>query len=152
LPYQLPLWLWPTTLMAVCALAVWRGGDDERLAAGGNLANWAMSLVVFKARSEDIQWAVFMFDVGLTALLLWIAMRSPRYWPLFAAGFQVLIVATHIGRAIDPRITGWAYLTAQLVWAYLVLIAVGYGALTARRRYAEIDGVLAMELPGATRR
>lgn len=150
--YQLPIWVWPTALMSVCALAVWRGADDERLAAGGYLANWALSLMVFEARSEGTQWAVFLFDSALMGLMLWIALRTRRFWPLFAAGFQVLVVLTHIGRAVDPRVTGWAYLTAQLVWAYLVLIAIGYGAVTARRRYAEIQALEGGALGGSTAR
>lgn len=49
--YKLPIWVWPAVLMTVCALAVWRGRDDERLAAAAFLAAWALSLVV--ARSGD---------------------------------------------------------------------------------------------------
>lgn len=137
--------------MTVCGLAVWRGRDDERLAAGGLLANWALSLVVFKARSEDIQWAVFAFDAALSLLYLWIALRSRRYWPLFAGGFQLLVMITHIGHLIDSRVSGWAYLTAQLVWAYLAMAAIGYAAWTAPRRYAEIAADDPIDAPGATR-
>jgi len=138
--------------MTVCVLAVWRGRDEERLAAAGILANWALSMVVFKARSNDIQWAVFLFDAVLTGLYFWIALRTRRYWPLFAGGFQLLVIITHVGHLIDPRISGWAYLTAQLVWAYLVLISIAYGAWTAPRRYAEIDEMEPNDVPGATRR
>jgi len=138
--------------MTVCALAAWRGHDDERLAAGGLLANWALSLVVFKSGSEETQWAVSLFDAALTVLYLWIALRSRRYWPLFAAGFQLLVMVTHLGHAVDPRVTGWSYLTAQLLWAYLVIIAIGYGSWTAPRRYADIADEPESAMPGATRR
>lgn len=138
--------------MTVCILAVWRGQDEERLAAGGMLANWALSLVVFKSHSEDTQWAVSFFDAALTFLFFWIALRSPRYWPLFAAGFQLLVMLMHLAHVIDARVTGWAYLTAQLLWAYLAMVAIGYGALTAPRRYAEIAALDPSEVPGATRR
>ena len=133
MPYQLPHWVWPTALMAVCAIAVWRGGDDERLAAAGILADWALSLLVFKPHSEATQWGVLIVDAALLGLYLWLALRSRRHWPLFAAGFQVLMVVTHLGRAVDPAVSGWAYITAGLVWAYLVLLTIGYGAWTAPR-------------------
>ncbi|WP_293906583.1 hypothetical protein [Phenylobacterium sp.] len=130
--YQLPIWVWPTALMGVCLLAVLRGQDDERLAAGGFLAAWALSRVAFKPRSEDIQWGVLAIDLGLLGLYVWLALRSRRYWPMFAAGFQLLAIITHLGRALDTGISGWAYLTAEIVWSYLVLLAIGYGSWTAR--------------------
>lgn len=132
--------------MAVCAIAVWRGRDLERLAAGAELATWALTLLVFKSRSESTQWAVLAIDVALFAVLLWIALRSMRYWPLLAAGFQLLALITHFAHAVDALISGWAYLTAILIWNYLTLFAIGYGAITAPRRYAEID---ALEPPPA---
>lgn len=117
--------------MIVCGLAVWRGRDDERLAAAGTLANWAITLVVFRQRSDETQWAVMVVDVALLALLIWLALRSRRYWPLFAAAFALLTVVTHLAHALDTGVTGWAYLTAVLIWGYLGLISIGYGALTA---------------------
>jgi hypothetical protein len=145
--YQLPIWVWPTALMAVCAVAVWRGRDFERLAAASELASWSLTLVVFKARSENIQWPVLAIDVALLAVLTWIALRSARFWPLFAGGFQLLAVITHIAHALDARVSGWAYLTAILIWNYLTLAAIGYGAWTAPR-HADTP----TDAPGATRR
>lgn len=140
MPYQLPHWVWPTALMAVCAIAVWRGRDEERLAAGGLLANWALTILLVRANggttTETTQWEVFVVDAALLALYLWLALKSRRHWPLFATGFQVLVVVTHLGRMVDSRVSGWAYLTAGLVWAYLVLLTIGYGAWTAPRRTA----------------
>lgn len=138
--YQLPSWVWPTVLLGVCALAVWRGRDDERLAAGAQLANWALTILVVRQEagiaSAETQWGVFAADVALLVVLVWIALRSYRYWPLFAAGFHLLVILVHFGRIADPRVTGWAYLTAGLAFAYLVLLAIGYGAWTAPRRAA----------------
>ena len=119
--------------MGICVLALWRGRADERLATAGLLANWALGMTVFKSSSDETQWAVLGFDLLLLGLYLWLAFRSPRYWPLFVAGFQLLIVITHVARIADPRVSGWAYLTAQLLWSYLVLLAIGYGAWTSRR-------------------
>jgi hypothetical protein len=136
--------------MIVCALALWRGRDDERLAAAGTLANWAISLVVFRSNSEATQWYVMAVDSALMVLLVWLALRSQRYWPLFAAAFALLMVLTHIAHALDTGVTGWAYLTAILIWSYLGLFAIGYGAWTAAfYRPAE---TVADTPPGATLR
>lgn len=122
-------------MLGVCAVAAWRGRDDERLAAGGYLANWALTLVVFKDRSVDTQWGVLVVDLALLVLYLWLAMRSRRYWPLLATGFHLLAVITHVARAMDPAVGGWAYLTAELIWSYMVIGTIGYGAWTAPRWY-----------------
>lgn len=127
--------------MAVCALSVWRGRDDERLASGGFLACWALTLVVFRARSEDTQWAVLAIDVGLMGLVGWIAMRSRRFWPLMVAALQLLTLGVALSKSLDTRISAWAYLTASLAFQYLALLAIGYGAITAPRRYADIEAL-----------
>lgn len=139
--YQLPVYVWPTVVMGMGATAAWRGSDNERLAASGVLAGWALSMVVARARSNETQWGVFGVDVILLALFLWIALRSRRFWPLFVAGFQLLMVFTHVARLLDAGVSGWAYLTAKLVWSYLIVLTIAYGAWTAPQRYAEIAEV-----------
>ena len=148
--YQLPVWVWPTALMIVCGLAFWRGQDDERLAAAATLANWAITLVVFQPLSDETQWAMMAVDAVLLVLMVWLALRSNRYWPLFTAGFALLIVVTHIAHALDTGVSGWAYLTAILIWSYLSLFTIGYGAWTAP--YVRAAGVTADATPGATLR
>ena len=135
--------------MCVCGLAVWRGRDDERLAAGGNLASWAIGVVVFKIGSQHTQWSIMVTDLALLSLYLWIALRSRRFWPLFAAAFTFLMLVTHLAMTVDPDVGGWAYMTAQIFWSYLVLLAIGYGAWTAPD-YADTDDPT--DAPGATRR
>lgn len=119
--------------MGVCVVAVWRGRDEERLAAAGVLADWALTVFVYKVRSEDTQWGVLAVDTVQFALFLWIAMRSQRFWPLFVGSFALLQLVTHLANAADAGVTGWAYLTAELLWSYLLLFTVGYAAWTAPR-------------------
>lgn len=138
--------------MAVCALSVWRGRDDERLASAGFLAGWALTLVVFRARSEDTQWAVLAIDLLLLGLVTSIALRSVRFWPLMVAALQLLTVGVALSKSLDTRISAWAYLTASLAFQYLALFAIGWGAITAPRRYAEIEALGPVTMPGAIRR
>ena len=148
--YQLPIWVWPIALMIVCILAVWRGGDEERLAAAGLLAAWAISMVAFRAKSEETQWVIFVIDLGLFCLYAFIALRSARFWPLLLAGFGLLMVITHLAHAFDTGISGWAYWTAARAWNYLCLFMIGYGAWTAP--YVAKALAAANDVPGATRR
>ena len=54
-------------------------------------------------------------------------MRTPRYWPLVAAAFELLCVVTHVARIIDPGVMAWAYATAQVIFTQLVVVAIGVG-------------------------
>jgi hypothetical protein len=147
--YQLPVWVWPTALVGPCAIAVLRGRSEERLATGTIVLGWALTVVAFKDRSVDTQWQVLLVDTAELPVFLWLAMRSRRWWPLFAAGFKLLIVITHLAHALDESVSSWAYLTAALIWSYLALFTVAYAAWTAPR-YAESAGEVTE--PGATRR
>lgn len=109
------------------------------MAAGVYLAAWALTLVVFRSNSEDLQWPVLIIDACLLGILIVLALRSQRFWPLFAAAFQLLGVITHIARALDAAVSGWAYQTAGLIWSYMVISAIAYGSVTAPKRYAEIE-------------
>ena len=150
MPYQLPVWVWPVALIIVCIIAVRRGRDEERLLAAAVLLCWALSMVVYRARSQDTQWAVTGIDTVLLLLYLWIVLRTRRYWPLFGAAFQLLVVVTHLAHAVDPTIGGWAYWTAARLWTYLALFTIGYGAWTAPRYADSMDEPIVAA--GATRR
>jgi hypothetical protein len=132
--YQLPIWVWPTALVGTCAVAVLRGRDEERLAAGTVLLGWALTVLAFKGRSEDTQWQVLLIDCAELPIFLWLALRSRRYWPLFAAAFKLLIVVTHVAHELDEAVSAWAYLTAGLIWSYLTLFTIAFAAWTAPRR------------------
>lgn len=121
------------------------------MAAVAVLANWAFSMVAFRAASDETQWAILVVDAGQFLVFLWIAMRSARYWPLSIAAFGLLQLVTHIAHAVDGGISTWAYMTGSLIWSYLILLSIGYGAWTAPRRYAEI-GDAPNAVAGATRR
>ena len=125
--------VWAGLVMGVCGAAVLRGGSYERLAAGGLLAGWAVSMVVSRTGFRETEWGIMAVDLALLALLVWIALRSPRYWPLFAAGFHLLAIVTHLLDGIDPTVSGWAYVTAEIFWGYLLAVTIGYGAWTTRR-------------------
>jgi hypothetical protein len=127
---MLPNWFAIVVPLLVCGAALWKGGPDEK-AAG---AMFLMSLVITRTL-RDHSWPLLqrgdlladtLFFVGLLVL----ALRTPRYWPLAAAAFQFLSVLTHMGKLIDPNVHQWAYITAQVIWSYLVLAAIGVGTWT----------------------
>lgn len=149
---MLPPWIGMALTAVVCGGALWKGGPDERN-MGAAVLFAIMMTVVFRDRSwSGIQWGAFAADILLLAVMTVIAMRSERYWPLPATAFQLLAVITHFARVIDPVFKPWAYATAAVIWAQLVLWTLGIGTLNAWRRRAQPAMSAAPEAAGATRR
>ncbi|MBL8553141.1 MAG: hypothetical protein JNL41_02595 [Phenylobacterium sp.] len=150
--FQLPLWTYPTVVIGAGLAALWRGREEERLGAFTMLAAWAVTMVVYRTGSRDTQWGIFAVDTVQFVVFVWLSMKTRRYWPLFAAGFGLLQVVTHGAKTLDTGISAWAYITAQIIWSYLILFTIIYASLSAPRRYAEIEAMPAIDPPGATRR
>jgi hypothetical protein len=127
LTIALPPWLGFVVMFVVCSGAFIRGGVEERLTAGGLLTNVAATVVLRDHSWPQLQRAGFTIDLLFLVLLLVIALRSPKFWPMAAAGFQLLAVLTHVAKMIDPALEQWAYITAIVIWTYLLMTALGVG-------------------------
>jgi hypothetical protein len=147
--YALPPWYGLTLTALVCGAAFWKGGRDEQFAAGGMLLGWLATLVLRDPRWLGIQWGALGADIFFLAVLLAIALRTERYWPLAAAAFQLLAVVTHVARMVDHGLNGWTYATAGIIWTQLVLLALGVGVWGAWRARRQLS---AGEVPEVTPR
>lgn len=133
MPYAIPHWVWDAIAIAVFAAAVWKGGRDERIAATGMLVAALLSKLVYQ-RAQATEWGILGIDAAALALFLWLALTSARYWPLFLAAFQFLAVIIHLARIADRSLSGWAYISAEILFGYLVAISIAVGTFNAWRR------------------
>ena len=120
--------------------------------AAGFLLDWVASALLKDRHFSGPQWGAFAIDTANLILFLFVALRSGRYWPLFAAAFQLLAVVTHVASTVDRRLSAWASITASVIWTYLILgaLAVGtWNAWRARQPAASADPITD---PGATLR
>jgi len=146
-------WLGLMVFAAVCTFALWKGGLEERITAASLLLGDVVTLALRDRSWQGTQWIGFGVDVAFLLIITTIALRSPRYWPLAAAGFQLLGVVTHAARMIDPHVQAWAYITAGVIWTYAVVIALAVGAYNRwRERRQPAASGLVVTAPGATRR
>jgi len=146
----LPIFVYPLTLLAICILAIWRGGRYERAATFGLLGAWAVTVVAYRAPNLPTEYIVLVADLSLLALLIWVALRSPAWWPIFAAGFHLLAILTHLAKDLDRQLGAWAYISAQIIWGYLLAISIGVGSW--RHPAFRLADVEAPADAGATRR
>jgi hypothetical protein len=123
-------------------LAVWKGGPSERLAAVAIYGAWILTVLARDDRVGRPQYGIFAVDSVLFVLVLVLALRSRRWWPLFMAGFALVAVLTHAGRIVDNRVGAWAYHSAGQIWGYMILAALAVGT---RGRWREARA------PAATR-
>ena len=124
-----------------CCFALSKGGREERIAAVAfGLACLAAPFIT-DHRWPATQWAMSAVDVGYFILLLTIALRTSRIWPLPATAFQLLAVLTDVasrfdrplhswvysGAETERHVHAWAYITANVIWSYLGLTAIVVG-------------------------
>lgn len=132
----LPQLIGLVVVAAVCGGALWRGGRDERMTAIALLLATAASPLLQHRNWVDPEYGVLVVDVLLLAYLFVLALRSDRHWPLAAAAFHLLGVITHVAIMVDHGVRAWAYLTALVIWSYLVFAALAVGTWMYRRDLA----------------
>ena len=126
----LVLWL------GVCFYALWRGGQPERFVALSFLAAFLTGLLLNRLgyRWHDLQLGSFGVDAMLLLLLLVIAFRANRFWPIGMAAMQLLQVTGHLLKLADPRMLPLLYWISSVMWAYPMLLLLWLGTIRHHNR------------------
>ena len=138
MPYALPHWVWVAVVGAVASAAVLRGGQDERIAAVALLIGSLATKALYSHQGLQTEYGVLAIDIGLLAVLTWLALLTKRYWPIFAASFQLLAVVIHLARMAVPSLGGWSYISAGIIFGYLLAGAIAVGTWNAWRDSRQI--------------
>ncbi|MGH1560969.1 hypothetical protein ACRAWD_31170 [Caulobacter segnis] len=122
-------------MLITAGLALWRGGWPERLAGVAMILAWFATYFLYNYHQKfGPQTAMFLVDLALMLVLLFIALRSNRWWPMWACGFHGLSLTLMLATLADPRIPNRASLIAGGgVFSYLTMAALFCGALPGRR-------------------
>lgn len=127
-------WISLLVLAATAATALWRGGWPERLGAGAMIAAWLGTGLVYNSiLQRGAQLGPMVVDVLLLLALLFIALRSNRWWPMWACAFQALNVVLHFAMLADAVLWRRAAWMASSCFSYLAMLALLCGALGRRR-------------------
>ncbi len=122
--------LYVVTALGVVGYALWRGGRDERTGAGLFLAAAAASEIAAETQHvmyHHPQYGVMVVDGLFLLALLWLAQRSRKFWPLWAAASQLVGFLSHLAKIAHPGMTVEAYATIQPFWAFPLLGAIAVG-------------------------
>lgn len=121
------------TLVAASAILgstvmAWKwGGLDEKLAAAGFIIATLASNFANQSHYYHTETGVLFIDIALLVGLLMIALRSDRFWPMWAAAFQLVAVTVHVASVTESGNFAWAYAVGLIFWSYPVLIAMMVG-------------------------
>lgn len=127
-------YLFGAALVAICATTLWRGGQDERLAAGAIAIAAILSPLVTARRYDGPETFLVLVDLGLFLALAAIALRSRAFWPIWAAGFQLCTLAGHVAAAKSSAMVPAAYAETLAIWSYAVMAALLIGTLLEGQR------------------
>jgi len=124
-------------LLAVCLYAWLRGSIDERVVAAICLAGTAATMLVIsplRHRYSGVEEGLLLVDLAVLAGFVTVALRSKRFWPLWAAGLQLTTSLGHILKGVDQDLVPQAYGAALQFWSYPILIVLAVGTFRAHRR------------------
>jgi len=124
-------------LLVSCGYALWRGRKYERIAALVFVTATILSVLgssPLPARYVGIATGDLIVDTGVLAALVTIALFSDRFWPLWAAGLQLVGSMSHLLKAIQADLLPHVYGAAERFWSYPILIILFIGAWRQHRR------------------
>ena len=116
-------------LIAACIMA-WRwGGRDEQLAAFGFAIATLASTLANQHLYTSPEVGVLGVDLMVLAGLMVLALKSDRFWPMYAAAFQFVGSIVHIASFTENGSFAWAYAVGLIFWSYAVMLALMAGTM-----------------------
>jgi hypothetical protein len=113
----------------VIGLALWRGEWPERTVAVINLIGMAVTpLVQERPFVSHLQLNILLADLCVLIGFMIVALRSNRWWPLFATAAALMTVLTDIAYGW-VHLVHWLALTGEVIWSYLGLFALAAGVV-----------------------
>ena len=134
------VYVYYTFLFACCGYAILHGARSEYIGAAIMFIGSLSSLVV--GRLLETLWSgmsleIFAIDIVALLALIYLTLKSDRFWPIWATAFHLLAVIIHTAMIVAPPITPWAFATGSVFWAYLMLLALAIGS---REHIASVPG------------
>lgn len=129
-------------VISVLAFAMIKGEEPERIFAGFYLVAWLATLLI-QSESDLSGWqpTVFGIDAVVLAVLIALSWKTNRVWPVWAAGFQLLVLMGVALPWLDARAPVYSHIVVINIGTFAVLICLAVGAFWAwqERRAAGLE-------------
>lgn len=124
-------------LLIVCGYALIWGGAPERITAlvfaGASGLTYAF---MYDYGFGSISLRYFLLDVSMLVVIGGLSLWADRFWPMWVAATQFVIVAVHVAKAYRPELLPFVYYAATAKLAYPMVLMVAVGTLRHRERVA----------------
>lgn len=118
-------------LVACCGYAIFRGSRFEYFGAAimiiGSLSTLAVGRLLGNSWTR-VEVNILVIDAAALLALVYLTLKSDRFWPIWATAFHMLAVSIHTAMLVAPQITPWAFATGAAFWAYPMLLALAIGS------------------------
>jgi hypothetical protein len=125
-------------LLATCLIyALWRGGSPEKIGAAMMAIGSVTTVIVLRVAGVSItsvEYGVLIIDSVFLVALAALAVRADRYWPLWVTALQLLTVAAHVAKLIEPNMIFQAYIFLMVIWSYPQILLIVLGTWRHQRR------------------
>ena len=127
-------------LAACCVYVAMRGGAPEYVGGivigVGSLLTFAALMPSTATLYRSVEVGVFLVDVAALLAFLVLALRAERLWPLCVTALQVIGIAGHAVKLVDPQILPTAYAFALRFWGYPMMLLLVLGTWNHQKRLA----------------
>ena len=119
------------SLIFTTAYAVARGGAPEQIVGWLFILAGVLSSAFLWITPSDafthVELAVMMIDAIMLMVLIVLALCADRYWPLWVAGLQLIMVGVHVAKIYDLTMVAWTYSigSGKLAYPQMALLAAG---------------------------
>jgi hypothetical protein len=113
-------------LLALSLCMIYGSTAGGRTGKAGSAIFLLAALLSAAAAALNPEWdrtsyAVLAVDTICLIALAMLAIKSSRFWPIWATGFQLVATATHLATIWIPDIMPEAYQALQSLWSILIL-------------------------------
>ncbi len=147
---MLRLYLFAAFLVLTSGYALWRGGAPERIVATALVSAYVVTVMSWSplpARFYGLELNVFATDLVLFGLLMVVALRADRGWPLLVAALQLDAVGAHFVKLIAPDTIRVAYALLITIWSWPIQLILAVATWRHAARVAASGGDRAWALP-----
>jgi len=123
-------WASLAALAIATGVGFWRGGWPERVSGVAMILAWLATALLYNSiQLHGTEVGPVLADVFLMLVLLYVALKSDRWWPMWACAFQALNVVLHFALAADAVLWRRAAWMASSAFSYLIMLSLFLGSV-----------------------